>query len=346
MRKRIQEFVSSCLAHAPSRDAVEAEALALYAWQRDRNPGYQAFCGDVEPTVIEDIPSVPVALFRDLPWCCFPIERARYAFHTSGTTTGNPGVHRLMDTETYDLASEGWFRVCLPDAPELASSLVPSPAQAPRSSLSHMVGLLWPRAHYACGEGDTVLASQAWDWLRAATEPVFIATTALSLATLLEHPGRCRLPPGSMLMTTGGFKGRHLQVEPEALLKHAVARLGEVAVLGEYGMTELSSQLWTRPRFPGDERPPDPRGPFYPPPWLVPITVDPLHGRPLPHGRPGQVRFVDLANDHSVLAIETMDQGTLLPDGGLLLHGRLPGAEVRGCSLGVEEALRAARSFR
>jgi hypothetical protein len=344
VRDRIHEFITGSLARAPAAGDVECQALALFRWQRDHNPSYAAFCGGVEPGSAAEIPAVPVGLFRDLPLCCFDPQAARHRFHTSGTTTGNPGVHRLLDCDTYDLASVGWFRALFPDAPTRCVSLIPSPADAPRSSLSHMIGLLYPQARWLADADGLVPGSVAWRVLAAQEQPVFLACTALALAALLDAPGRALLPQGSLLMTTGGFKGRSLQVDPAQLLEHASERLGgAVAVLGEYGMTELCSQLWSLPSQPALVGVPAAQGPFLPPPWLLPMVVDPGNGRSLPVGATGQIRFVDLANDHSVLAIETMDQGTLLPGGSLLLHGRLPGAQARGCSLSVEEALRASR---
>ncbi len=344
MRQRIQAFIAASLRRPPSPAAVEREALALFRWQREHNPAYAAFCGASEPRSAAEIPSVPVGLFRDLPLCCFDPRDAAHCFHTSGTTSGDPGVHRLLDTATYDLASAGWYRCQLPDAPHRCVSLIPSPAAAPRSSLSHMIGLLYPQATWLVEPDGLVPGPAVWARLATLEQPVFLATTALALASLLDSPGRCSLPSGSLLMTTGGFKGRSLQVEPTQLLAEAVQRLGaSLAVVGEYGMTELCSQLWSPCWRPGEGGLPSARGPFRAPPWLLPIVVDPGSGQPLPSGHAGQIRFVDLANDHSVLAIETMDQGTLHPDGGLTLHGRLPGAEARGCSLGVEEALRASR---
>ncbi len=342
MRERIQRFVQRCLDADPGRAAVEREALELLAWQREHNTTYASFCADARPTCLQEIPALPVALFRELPFCCFPPERARRRFHTSGTTTGAPGVHRLLDTRTYDLASAGWFRRWFPAAPAMALSLIPSPIRAPNSSLSHMVGLLCPDVHWLAEDGELADPEHTWWLLAAQRQPVFLAATALSLAALLDAPGDCRLPDGSLVMTTGGSKGRQLEIDPTELLREASTRLGGARLVGEYGMTELCSQLWTRPE-PPNQPPASAAGPFYPPPWLVPIPVEPGTGEAVDVGQPGQLRFVDLANDHSVLAIETMDRGTLLPDGGLLLHGRLPGAAARGCSLSVEEALRAAR---
>ena len=53
-------------------------------------------------------------------------------------------------------------------------------------------------------------------------------------------------------------------------------------------------------------------------------------------GTPGLLRHYDLANYNSVQALQTQDRGTLTPD-GFVLQGRAPDAEVRGCSLTVEE---------
>jgi len=345
MRPSIQRFIRDCAGAHPGALAVEDHALALFRWQRAHNPSYGAFCGDAEPTDIHGIPAVPVALFRSLPLCCGPAEHARLVFHTSGTTTGRPGKHRLVDSQTYDLASSSWFHARFPAAPLRCVSLIPSPAQAPHSSLSHMIQLLYPDAVWTTADSGLVDVERAWGSLAQQREPVFLAATALSLATLLDGPGRSELPSGSLLMSTGGFKGRSLSVDPLRLLGDAAARLGgRTALVGEYGMTELSSQLWSRPWSPVDGQDGRSDGPFYAPPWLVPIVVDPGSGDPLPQGQAGQIRFVDLANDHSVLAIETMDSGTILADGGLVLHGRLPGAAARGCSLSVEEALRASRA--
>ena len=91
-------------------------------------------------------------------------------------------------------------------------------------------------------------------------------------------------------------------------------------------MTELSSQMWSV----------SPQAPFVAPPWLRAMTVDPLTGQPT-SGR-GLLKFIDLANHQTVLAIETRDLGEVRPDGSILLYGRLPNAEPRGCSLTVEEA--------
>ena len=127
-------------------------------------------------------------------------------------------------------------------------------------------------------------------------------------------------------MITGGFKGRGVRVDAAGLWKEIEGIFPGVRCVGEYGMTELSSQLWS----------PGPTAPFSPPPWLLVNTVDPWTGAPAAEGL---LRFVDLANHDSVLAIETEDLGRVDEDGNVRLLGRLPTAALRGCSLPMEAAL-------
>ena len=67
-------------------------------------------------------------------------------------------------------------------------------------------------------------------------------------------------------------------------------------------------------------------------------AADPVTLEPLPHGQTGMLRFVDLANVDSVVAVQTMDLGRVT-DAGVELFGRAPSAMLRGCSLAVEDLL-------
>ena len=91
-------------------------------------------------------------------------------------------------------------------------------------------------------------------------------------------------------------------------------------------MSEMASQFY------GHGLDPIKRGPH----WVRTRAIDPATGGDASPGTPGLLRHYDLANFNSVQALQTQDAGTLIP-GGFLLHGRAPEAEVRGCSLTVEE---------
>jgi hypothetical protein len=173
----------------------------------------------------------------------------------------------------------------------------------------------------------------------ALNDPCFFATTAFSLDAALQQAGAARLDPQSVVMVTGGFKGRRVRLDSEALYAAIGERLGSPRVVGEYGMTELCSQLWTE-AVPAGAVP----GAFIAPPWLHVYTVDAITAAPV--DGEGILRFVDLANTDSVVAIETMDLGVVerRPDGDrVTLKGRAAGSELRGCSLRAEDLLHAAR---
>jgi hypothetical protein len=306
-------------------------ARALFAWQRAHNPDYAALSAGVEPAHWSELPAAPVALFRDLDLSCAPPGAPGPRFHTSGTTSGRPGVHRMLDTVAYDRGARLWAEAVLGALPPRALALV---APAATSSLWHMCAGFHPGLRsYAGPEGVAVAA--AWEALQGIAAdggpPVFLPGTAFAWAEVAAHAlPPVALPAGSVAMVTGGYKGRQRTVGEEALRARLAGLLPGVRLVGEYGMTELSSQLWA-----------DPLGAaFQPPPWMRVLAVDPWTGTPLPAGATGLLRFVDLLNHQSVLCVETEDLGEVGADGRVSLRGRNPGAQARGCSLSVEEALR------
>ena len=156
---------------------------------------------------------------------------------------------------------------------------------------------------------------------------------------LRESGTRFRLPAGSRLMDTGGFKGRSREVTRAELYGTVGELLGIPAAwcVNEYGMTEMSSQFYDG--VAGSALAPSQRlhvGPA----WVRTQATDPETLKPLPHGETGVLRHVDLANLHSVAAIQTADLGITSPQGFRVL-GRAQGAEARGCSLAMDDLLRA-----
>ncbi len=303
-----------------------ALALALFAIQLGENADYGRMCEGVDVRHWTDIPAVPVALWRDLPLVSFPLSEAVTVFRTSGTTGPRGVVHR-RDTSLYDLGARAFAESVVGPIPQAGISLVPDAAD---SSLGHMCRSFAPHLVpcFTTARGLDVRA--AWTHLRrlaAEGQPVFVPGTALALAAWVEAATTpVPLPHGSLVMVTGGFKGRILQTSAEQLRADLQALLPGAKLVEEYGMTELSSQMWAE----------GPGLPWRLPPWLRVIPVDPITGAP---AETGILRFVDLANVDTVLAIETRDVGRLLPDGRLVLEGRLPGAPARGCSLSAEEAM-------
>jgi hypothetical protein len=116
--------------------------------------------------------------------------------------------------------------------------------------------------------------------------------------------------------------------------------ISERQVVGEYGMTELTSQLYeaTLPGSSLEAAHGGMPGVYFEPPWLRVVPVDPATLEPVAAGDVGIARIVDLGNVDSAIAIQTQDQVRRL-QGGVELLGRAPGATPRGCSLAIEEFL-------
>jgi hypothetical protein len=280
---------------------------------------------------------MPQQLFKRATLFAHGDTKAGATYETSGTTTGEPGRQHLLRTDVYEaVAIAGARRIGLFENEPIFSFIASSPREARHSSLSAMFGF-WRHAAGAKGD-DFFMGAEAFEQLRkrlvSARRPVALAGTAFGFVHFLDFLGQTRLslPRGSWLLETGGFKGRSREV-PKSELYAALARtfgVADRAIWNEYGMSELSSQAYAH----GTD------GLHEAPPWARVLIVDPATGREVAPGREGLVRWIDLANIDSVLALQTLDRAVPMPEGFRLL-GRLPRTEPRGCSLGAEDLLAA-----
>jgi hypothetical protein len=164
--------------------------------------------------------------------------------------------------------------------------------------------------------------------------PLCLMGTTLAFSSwtdqLQQEATRIMLPPGSVLMDTGGVKGGS-GLDRGDMLARLLPLLGlePVQVVNEFGMTELLSQMYGR----GADNPP-----LNGPPWLRTLVLDPLSLEPRRDGSEGILCHYDLANIGSVIGILTDDRGRMGSD-GLIWRGRSPGAPPRGCSLATAELL-------
>jgi hypothetical protein len=286
----------------------------------------------------KEIPAMPQQVFKLEKLYARGLGKPAAIYETSGTTTGQPGRQYLAHTDIYRavaLANAArppfWDRAFL-------HFLVPSPKAAPHSSLSAMFGF-WAR-DFGVARSRFWVRNNAIDFaaLRAMLESqgkrgeaVGLAGTAFSFVHLLDAWANLpplRLPHKSWLLETGGFKGRSREVS-KADLYRQLARtfsLRDVDIYNEYGMSELSSQAYTHGADAGHTTPP----------WARVLVVDPATGREVRAGQKGLVRWIDLANVDSVMALQTLDVATR-DDIGFYLAGRLPRTEPRGCSLSAED---------
>lgn len=334
--------------------AFDSLALRVHAAQRVCNPVLSRFWGAAspdEPSAWHEIPPVPVQAFREVP---IVAGSAEVVFRTSGTTggAGRRGEHHVASLELYRAAARNNYRRHLFGGAAMLDviSLVPSPATVPDSSLATMSGFIArepevARTTWAFHPGRGVDLDAFREAAAAAVSdrrPILLLSTAFALVQLLDGLGRerSRLPEGSRIMETGGFKGRAIEMDQATLYGRAERTLGvpRSHIVNEYGMTEMLSQAYDH--VAGEGRRTSERVLRFPP-WVRTRALDPADLAALPPGRPGLLAHFDLANAASVCHLLTEDYGHTTEDGGVRLLGRAPGAELRGCSLAAESFLRA-----
>jgi hypothetical protein len=334
----------------------ETLALKLFARQFTHNAAYRRVCEarGIVPAKVghwSQIPAVPTAAFKELELSCLPVSERNTVFHSSGTTAQRPSrhFHSAESLKIYETSLWPWFvRHVLADFRSQnvdfsVAILTPPPDQAPHSSLAYMFEAVRQRLNAPATAFQGATANDGtWSvdcesvarTLRKASEaatPLVLLGTAFGFVHLLdfltEADLRFRLPAGSRVMETGGYKGRSRAL-PKTELRALLTRLLGVPasrIICEYGMSELSSQAY-------DGGSVDASRVFHFPPWVRVHIISPETGREVSEGETGLLRVFDLANVFSVMAIQTEDLGVRRGDGFELI-GRAELAESRGCSL-------------
>ncbi len=333
----------------------EELALAVAEFQVRESKGYARLVRSrgVALDQVATLPAVPADAFKVTRVAVHPPELDVARFYTSGTTADARGTHYFRTLETYRATSLGFGRRALAsdrDGPRTVVCLAPPLETPPTSSLGTMMQYFaeaWdPHTpapeRWLVREGDVNLdgLERAAQAASERGEPLVLLATAFALVALLDRLGSRTVPAPSesVIMVTGGFKGRTREVAPEQLRADLARAFGisEERLIGEYGMTELSSQLYEGTLPGGVLR--GPQGVFLEPPTLRVFPVDPLSLEPVADGEVGLAKIVDVCNVDSAVAIQTQDRVRRVA-GGIELLGRAPGATPRGCSLALESLL-------
>jgi len=363
LHQRVQRF-----AYDPSSDSFAGLALDIARFQLDACEGFRRLvrARGASLDALDDIPPVPSDAFRLTRVATFGPELDAARFFTSGTTGAERGTHAMRRTDTYERLSLLFGRQALlaPQATALVVALAPPLTTPPSSSLGYMMArfmeafdgeLLDPSeqlpgaspARWLLGENGVHLASleHAARTASHARRPLVVLGTAFALVRLLDDLAGARLPlpAGSLVMQTGGFKGRSREVSMEELRQGVslAFQLGPGRVVGEYGMTELTSQLYEgtiRESALSARHPEAAAGVYFEPHWLRVTPVDAVSLLPVAEGEVGLARFIDLGNVDSAVSVVTQDLVRRV-DGGIQLLGRQAGAPPRGCSLAIEALL-------
>ncbi|WP_120967185.1 long-chain fatty acid--CoA ligase [Comamonas sp. lk] len=336
-------------------DQFDQLALRLFAYQFESNAPFRSFCQRRGATLRNvktwsDIPAVPIDAFKAMELRSEPASPTERVFMTSGTTgraARGRHFHPLLDV--YDLSmTRNFAQRFMQGAERLPMGILfPDEQAMPNSSLAHYLALA--KSEFGTPDSRYFLGSEGLDMpaLCAALEesertdrPYALLGASFSLVHVMDAlraQGRSfRLPAGSRILDTGGYKGQSRELPLEEFYADLSQLLGVPLshCINMYGMTELSTQFYDD----GNTVLPSVKsGPH----WIRSRLVEPVTGRNVAPGERGILVHCDLANYNAVTTILTEDVG-LWAEGGFLLLGRAEGAAAKGCSLAVEEFVKAA----
>lgn len=309
----------------------EAAAMDVFNYQYEHTSAYRRYCDLLgrDPSQVShlnQIPHLPIELYKSHKILSDAVEKEEVVFTSSGTTGSIPSKHYLADLSLYQKSFTTAFQQyygAISDWTILA--LLPSYLERGGSSLVYMADQLirasnQPESGFFLSDMDALISVLKRQ--EAAGKQTLLLGVSYALLDLVEaHQFQLK---HTIVMETGGMKGRRKEmVRPElhALLKKG---FGVEAIHSEYGMTELCSQAYSK----GE-------GLFSCPPWMRVWTRDPEDPLTTVSNKSGGINIIDLANIDSCSFIATQDLGKVHGDGHFEILGRFDSSDIRGCNLMV-----------
>jgi phenylacetate-coenzyme A ligase PaaK-like adenylate-forming protein len=309
----------------------EKIALKVFRYQYENNKVYREFCDFLKVDVheinsIQKIPFLPIGFFKthDVVSNDNPIQET---FTSSGTTGMTASRHLVTDISLYEESYRRAFAQFYGNIEDYAVlALLPSYLERDGSSLIYMVDDLIKASNnpdsgfYLHNQDELARKLNALD--NSGQNILLVGVTYALLDLVESHQFNLQ---NTIVMETGGMKGRRKEMIREELHDVLCKGFGVSAIHSEYGMTELLSQAYSL----GD-------GIFECPDWmqiLIRDTEDALSY--VTQGKTGGVNVIDLANINSCAFIATQDLGKKYTDGSFEVLGRFDNSDIRGCNLMV-----------
>lgn len=306
-------------------------AMKVYRFQYENNSVYKQFCELLNRTPetvksVPEIPFLPIEFFKSktILSSAAPIQTT---FTSSGTTGVVTSKHFITDLSLYEssyLKAFSQFYGNIEDYAILA--LLPSYLEREGSSLIYMVDdLIKSSNHPDSGfylHNYEELASKLIELDQEGQNVLLIGVTYALLDLIEQYPFQLH---NTIIMETGGMKGKRKEMIREELHQVLCKGFGVSKIHSEYGMTELLSQAYSL----GD-------GVFECPPWMsvfIRDTEDALTY--IDYGKTGGVNVIDLANVYSCSFIATQDLGKKYKNQSFEILGRFDHSDIRGCNLMV-----------
>ena len=314
-----------------SQKQFEKTALKVFRYQFDNNLVYNEFCKylGIEKQFVKtlaQIPFLPIQFFKSHSVLSGdgPVQ---LAFTSSGTTGAATSTHYLTDVAMYEQSyCKGFARFYGDIQDFVILALLPSYLEREGSSLIYMVKDLIdlsrnPESGFYLNQYDELTRKLiALD--RSGQNVILIGVTYALLDLIERNDFNLK---NTIIMETGGMKGKRKEMIREELHGQLCKGFGVGAIHSEYGMTELLSQAYSLGN-----------GTFECPPWMQVLIRDTEDAFTyVNEGKTGGINVIDLANINSCSFVATQDLGRKNPNNSFEVLGRFDNSDIRGCNLMV-----------
>lgn len=306
-----------------------AIAEEVFKFQYQENEVYKAWCNGIQPHKkdegfsIRHCPFLPISFFKThhVVTTSFKPEQV---FESSGTTQTINSKHFVKDISIYQKSFIAAFEAAYGSIKDWCIiGLLPSYLERNNSSLVFMVNeLIEQSQHPSSGFYlyDFEKLYEAINKLEKAQQKTLVIGVTFALLDFAET--NLMQLQHTIIMETGGMKGRKREMTRLEIHLILQEKLGIKEVHSEYGMTELLSQAYSSNH-----------GKHICPPWMKVFVRDEEDPLQIKETGKGVLNIIDLANIYSCSFIATDDVGEVFDDGSFSVYGRLDNSDLRGCSL-------------
>lgn len=305
------------------------QCLDIYNFQYENNMVYQNYCNMIceYPTNVNEInkiPFLPISFFKTKK--ILSTDNFEKVFYSSGTTTNSRSKHFISSLKLYQKSFINNFKLNYSDITQYTIlALLPNYYDNKDSSLIYMIEKLIKLSKSK--ESGFFLD----DYINLSKKLIELDTKKERKTILIGVPyalldmidfNQFQLN-NTIIMETGGMKGRRKEMVRTELHEKLKRGFGVSKIHSEYGMTELLSQAYSK----GD-------GIFKTPSWMKVIIRDINDAQNLDFNKKsGAINIIDLANYNSCSFIATDDMGKYINDYEFELIGRVDNSDIRGCNL-------------
>lgn len=305
--------------------------MKVFRFQYENNSVYREFCDFLDTDTqkvksLQQIPFLPIQFFKSHD-VVSNSDAIQETFTSSGTTGMITSKHLVTDASLYEQSYRNAFSDFYGNIEDyVVLALLPSYLERSGSSLIYMVKDLIELSNnensgFYLHNYDELITKLIE--LDNSGQNVILFGVTYALLDLVEKQ-KFRLK-NTIIMETGGMKGKRKEMIREELHEILCDGFGVQSIHSEYGMTELLSQAYSL----GD-------GIFECPAWMQILTRDTEDALTyVDYGKTGGINVIDLANINSCSFIATQDLGKKYPDNSFEVLGRFDNSDIRGCNLMV-----------